>query len=65
MAINGADTAMAIPEDRDGEFKIVGLSAGTYKVFIDGQNGYTDTTINNVIVRKNEDSHLPLVNLHK
>jgi hypothetical protein len=65
MAINGADTAMAIPEDRDGEFKIVGLNAGNYKVFIDGQNGYSDTTINNVIVRKNEDTHLPTVTLHR
>jgi hypothetical protein len=65
MAINGTDTTSAIPEDDNGEFKIVGLSAGTYKVFIDGQNGYNDTTINNVIVRNREDTHLPAVTLHQ
>ncbi len=65
MAINGTDTAMAIPDDDDGEFKIVGLNAGTYKVFIDAQNGYQDSTINNVIVRKGEDTHIPTVTLHQ
>ena len=65
MAINGTDTTSAIPEDDDGEFKIVGLNAGTYKVFIDGQNGFNDTTINNVIVRNREDTHLPSITLHQ
>ncbi|HEY6502978.1 MAG TPA: DUF4382 domain-containing protein [Chitinophagaceae bacterium] len=65
MAINGSDTSMAIPDDNDGEFKIVGLSAGTYRVFIDGQNNYNDTTINNVIVRNREDTHLPTITLHQ
>jgi Domain of unknown function (DUF4382) len=65
MAINGTDTTSAIPEDDDGEFKIVGLRAGTYKVLIDGQNGYLDTTINNVIVRNREDTHLPTITLHQ
>jgi hypothetical protein len=65
MAINGTDTTMAIPDDDDGEFKIVGLNAGTYKVFIDGRNNYNDTTINNVIVRNREDTHLPTVTLHQ
>jgi len=65
MAINGTDTTTAIPEDDRGEFKIVGLNAGTYKVFIDGQNGYNDTTINNVIIRTNEDTHLPVITLHQ
>lgn len=65
MAISGADTTMAIPDDDDGEFKIVGLNAGTYTVFIDGQNGYTDTTINNVMVTKGEDTHIPNITLHQ
>lgn len=63
-AIIGADTATAIP-DREGEFKIVGLDAGTYTVLIDAQNGYLDTTINNVVVKKGEDTHLPTINLRK
>jgi hypothetical protein len=62
-AIIGSDTATAIPERGEGEFKIVGLNAGTYKVIIEGNNGYIDTTINNVIVRTNEDTHLPLITL--
>lgn len=54
-AIIGTDTATAIPED-DGEFKIVGLRAGTYQLLIDGQNNFRDTLIGNVIVRNNEDT---------
>jgi hypothetical protein len=65
MAITGTDTTMAVPDDDDGEFKIVGLNAGIYKVFIDGQNNYNDTTINNVIVRNREDTHLPVITLHR
>jgi hypothetical protein len=65
MAINGTDTTMAVPDDDDGEFKIVGLNAGTYKVFIDGRNNYNDTTINNVVVRTGEDTHLSTVTLHQ
>ena len=64
-AVIGSDTATAIPDDDDGEFKIVGLQAGTYKVLIDGQNGYNDTTINNVVVRNKEDTHLPKITLHQ
>lgn len=65
MAINGMDTISAIPEDDNGEFKIVGLSAGAYKLLIDGQNGYQDTTINSVIVRNREDTHVPVITLHQ
>jgi hypothetical protein len=65
MAINGADTAMAIPDDHDGEFKIVGLNTGTYKLFIDGQNGYLDSTIQNINVVKGEDTHVGVITLHQ
>lgn len=64
-AIIGSDTATAIPDHDDGEFKIVGLNAGTYKILIDGQNGFNDTLINNVIVRNREDTHLPTITLHQ
>lgn len=64
-AINGTDTATAVPGDDQGEFKIVGLNPGTYTVLYDGQNGYLDTTITNVIVRNREDTHLPPVRLHQ
>ncbi len=65
MAIIGTDTIMAVPDTDDGEFKIVGLNAGTYKVFYDGQNNYNDTVINNVIVRNSEDTHVPGITLHQ
>ena len=65
MAINGTDTTMAIPEDEGGEFKIMGLKAGTYKVFYNAQNGYADTTLLNIQVVNNEDKHLPTINLHR
>ncbi|MEP7375314.1 MAG: DUF4382 domain-containing protein [Chitinophagaceae bacterium] len=65
MAINGTDTTTAIPEDDEGEFKIVGLNAGTYTVFIDGQNNYRDTTITGVLVRNNEDTHLSTITLSR
>jgi hypothetical protein len=64
-AIIGSDTATAIPFDDNGEFKIVGLNAGSYTLLIDGQNGYRDTTINNVIVRNREDTHVPVITLHQ
>lgn len=63
-AFIGSDTATAIP-DNDGEFKIVGLNAGTYTVLFDGNNGYRDTTITNVIVRRGEDTHLPTITLRQ
>ncbi len=64
-AVIGSDTATAIPFDDNGEFKIVGLNAGSYTLLIDGQNGYRDTTINNVIVRNREDTHIPAITLHQ
>lgn len=64
-AIRGTDTATAVPWDNEGEFKIVGLNAGTYTILYDGQNGYNDTTITNVVVRNREDTHLPLVRLRQ
>lgn len=63
-AVIGSDTATAIPES-DGEFKIVGLRAGTYQVIFDGQNNYRDTTVNNVVVRNNEDTRLPAITLRQ
>jgi Domain of unknown function (DUF4382) len=65
MAINGTDTTTALPEDDNGEFKIVGLKAGTYTVVFDGQNNYRDTTITGVFVRENEDTHLPIITLSR
>lgn len=63
-AYSGTDTAMAIPDDSNGKYKIVGLRAGIYNILIDGQNGFNDTTITNVVVRSGEDTHMSQVILH-
>ena len=64
-AVQGTDTTMAVPDDGNGEFKIMGLAPGTYKVLIDGQNNYLDTLISNVVVHGKEDTHLPVITLHQ
>jgi len=63
-AYNGTDSAFAMPWD-EGEFKIRGLDAGTYSLFIDGINGYKDTTITNISVTKGRETDLHTIELHK
>jgi hypothetical protein len=64
-AINGNDTATAIPES-NGEFKIVALRSGTYKLLYDATAGnYQDTLVNNIVVRNNEDTHVNTIILHQ
>jgi len=48
-AISGTDTLSSIP-DATGNYLIRGVPAGVWKVLIDGNNGYNDSTINNVNV---------------
>lgn len=64
-AVLGTDTTMAIPDDDDGEFKIMGLKTGVYKILYDGQNGYKDTTLLNIQVSGSEEKHLPTITLHQ
>jgi hypothetical protein len=61
-AYNATDTAFAMPED-EGEFKIRGLREGTYSLFIDGINGYRDTTINNIAVQRSRETQLGTIRL--
>jgi len=64
MAINGTDTATAKPED-SGEFKFIGLKAGTYTlVYHATANGYLDTTVTGIVVSGTEDTKVPAVTLH-
>jgi hypothetical protein len=49
-AIAGTDSLSAIPDPVTGDFLIRGVSAGTWKVVADGNNGYLDQSINNVSV---------------
>ena len=64
-AFNSTDTAFALPDYDEGEFKIRGLKEGTYSVFVDGINGYQDTTISNVKVKKGKETDLGKIILHK
>lgn len=48
-AYGSTDTATAIPDKR-GHYCIRGLDGGNYKLVFDANNGYIDTTINNVVV---------------
>ena len=61
---NATDTATAIP-NKDGKFKVRGLSQGVYTVLYDGNNGYADTTITNVQVGKGKEKELATVTLRK
>ncbi len=61
-AYNATDTAFARPED-EGEFKIRGLNEGTYSLNIEGRNGYRDTTINNIMVRRGGETDLGTIRL--
>jgi hypothetical protein len=63
-AYNATDTAFALPQN-EGEFKIRGLHAGTYSLFIDGINGYRDTTINNISVQRGRETELGTIQLHQ
>jgi hypothetical protein len=65
MAINGTDTSTARPE-REGEYEIVGLKAGSYSLLFHATaNNYKDTTINNIVVSGREDTHVGAVTLHQ
>ena len=64
MAINGTDTATAKP-DAEGEFKIMGLAAGTYQLLIHPTaNNYKDSFMT-VVIRKEEDTNIGTIQLSK
>ncbi len=60
---NAVDSASAIPEN-DGKYKISGLREGIYTIKFIGSNGYFDTTITNIQVRKGKETELPNITLH-
>lgn len=65
MAINGTDTSTAKPE-REGEFKIAGLKAGTYRLLVKATaGGYIDATVPNVVVRTKDDTNVGTIVLHQ
>lgn len=63
-AYNATDTFYA-KSWNEGKFKIRGLRPGNYSVFIDGINGYQDTVISNVEVRRHDDTDIGTIQLHQ
>ena len=61
--INSTDTALAIPEDK-GEFRLKGLSPGTYSVIYKSVASYQDTTLTNITVIQGIETKLPTITLH-
>ncbi|HLK28709.1 MAG TPA: DUF4382 domain-containing protein [Puia sp.] len=61
---SGTDSSFTIPE-RGGEYKFVGLKAGTYSLSVQGHNGYNDTTISNIVVDSSSVTKVPTITLHK
>jgi Domain of unknown function (DUF4382) len=62
--IAGTDTLTAIP-DHEGEFKIRGIKTTTATLIIKPSNGYKDSVINNVIIRRGDDTDLGKIVLHR
>ena len=61
---NAMDTANAIPHP-NGEFKIRGLKDGSYSILFKGANGYRDTTLLNVQLKKGVEKVIPTILLTK
>lgn len=61
---NATDTAYALP-DRNGNFKLRGLKAGTYTVFVNASNGYADATLTNISVKAGAEASTGEIRLSK
>lgn len=61
---NAKDTMYALPNN-DGIFKVPGVWAGTYSVFIQANAPYKDTTVTNVQVQAGMDTNIGTIQLHQ
>ena len=59
---NNTDTSNAIPE-KNGDYKIRGLKAGTYTILFKGYNGYNDSTLRNIQLVDGVEKIIPIVTL--
>lgn len=65
-AIADGDTLIAIPERRDGRFKIRGLKGSTADLFINATaNGYKDTTITGISLQAGRETDIGTIQLHQ
>jgi Domain of unknown function (DUF4382) len=63
-AISGSDTLYAIPF-WSGQYQFRNVPAGTYSISFTGMQGYSDTTISNIVVDSAKTTGVPTVTLHK
>jgi hypothetical protein len=63
-AINGSDTLYAIPW-YNGQYEIRNVPTGSWNLTFKGDNGYQDTTIDNIVVDSMRVVQVPTVTLHK
>ncbi|PWV51857.1 DUF4382 domain-containing protein [Chitinophaga sp. S165] len=61
---NDQDTSYALPW-KDGQYKLRGLKAGTYNLFVNASNGYKDTTITGITVSRGENTKVEGIKLNK
>ncbi|MBL7740366.1 MAG: DUF4382 domain-containing protein [Chitinophagaceae bacterium] len=65
-AYTATDTLVAIPDHGDGRFKIRGIRDSVATVFINATaNGYRDTTILNVPLRRGEETNIGTIQLRQ
>jgi hypothetical protein len=63
-AYSATDSLYAIP-DKNGFYKIRGLKAGTYSLFVNAGNDYRDTTLHDIEVKRGKDTNVPVITLVK
>lgn len=61
---NSNDTSYGVAA-KNGFYKIRGLKGGIYSINFKGNNGYKDTTINNITLSIGNETKLPTITLHK
>lgn len=61
---NNSDTLYALP-NKGGEYKIRGLKEGNYSLFVNASNGYQDTTITDIEVKRNKETKVASITLHQ
>ncbi|RAJ05341.1 uncharacterized protein DUF4382 [Chitinophaga skermanii] len=61
---NGNDTMYALP-GWDGYYKVRGLRAGDYNIFVNPSNGYNDTTLTGIKVEAGKETKVPTITLKK
>jgi hypothetical protein len=63
-AFNATDTVYAVP-NWNGMYEVRGVNPGTYSLTLWGHDGFSDTTINNIVVNGGAPTQAPTITLHQ